>query len=310
LTVQDAPLERVYRIDDVTSVAYTLPGGTLYRGEVEVKSGQFTFGFVVPKDIAYGRQGARILAHAASSSQMAAGVADSLWIAGSSGVLQDTVGPLIALESAQGETINDGFLLAQDAELVMRIFDTSGVNLTGAPGHRIEVLLEGDDTPLADLTDIFVYNPGQFSRGEAWFTLPDLPKGRQRLAMRAWDNANNSSLLRVELEITDPGADGRFQISEFLNYPNPFTELTTFYFQATRTIENARIRVFTLAGRLIWEYIGAVDGMTTWDGADSDGDPVGNGVYLAQIEALGQVAPDGRAVDKKAYKEIKLVLAR
>lgn len=310
LTAQDAPQHRVYRVNESTSVDYDLPGGTLYRGQVEVTNGHFDFGFVVPKDIAYGSQGARILAHAASGDQMAAGVAGSLWIAGSSGVLQDTLGPLIALESAQGEMIDDGYLLAQGAELVLRIFDTSGVNLTGAPGHRIEVYSGADDTPIADLTDLFVYEPGLFSRGEARFTLPTLAKGRQPVAVRAWDNANNSSLLSVELEITDPGNDDQFRISEFLNYPNPFGKLTTFYFQATRSVENARIRVFTLAGRLIWEYPGAVDGVTTWDGVDLDGDPVGNGVYLAQIEASGQVASGAAAVDKKAYKEIKLVLAR
>jgi len=275
-----------------------------------VTGGQFSFGFVVPKDIAYGSQGARILAHAASDNQMAAGVADSLWIAGSSGQLQDTLGPDIALESANGEMITDGFLLAQGTEMVLRIADTSGVNLTGAPGHRIEVYADAGDTPLADLTDLFVYAPGLFSRGEVRFTLPTLETGRQQLAIRAWDNANNSSLLKVEVDVTDAGATADFRISEFLNYPNPFDKLTTFYFQATREVEDAHIRVFTLAGRMIWEYIGAVDGMTTWDGVDADGDPVGNGVYLAQIEASGQVAAGGGAVDKKAYKEIKLVLSR
>jgi len=194
--------------------------------------------------------------------------------------------------------------------MILKIADTSGINLTGAPGHRIEVYAGTGDTPLADLTDMFVYEPGLFSRGEVHFALPLLEKGRQQLAVRAWDNANNSSLLNVEVDITDPGTEADFRISEFLNYPNPFENLTTFYFQATREVEKADIRVFTLAGRMIWEYIGAVDGMTTWDGIDSDGDPVGNGVYLAQIEASGQVASGGGAVDKKAYKEIKLVLSR
>ena len=66
----------------------------------------------------------------------------------------------------------------------------------------------------------------------------------------------------------------------------------------------------TVAGRLIWEAP-ASDGLTTWDGRDSEGDQVANGVYLAQIEAVGEVLADGgQFVDKKAYREMKVVVSR
>jgi hypothetical protein len=241
---------------------------------------------------------------------MAGGAADSLRIIGSSGTIADTSGPAIELETADGEVITDGFALAPGTEIIVRLTDSSGINLTGATGHRIEVVLTDTDQPLADLTEIFAYDAGQYHSGEAQFPLPELDNGLQRLSLRAWDNANNSSLLTVELDVTEAAAADVFRISEFLNHPNPFTDETTFYFRATREIRDARIRVFTLAGRLIWEYIGAADGVTTWTGADLAGDPVGNGVYLAQIEASGQVGAQSQTVDKKAYKEIKVVLAR
>jgi hypothetical protein len=54
----------------------------------------------------------------------------------------------------------------------------------------------------------------------------------------------------------------------------------------------------------------ARDGEAIWDGTDQEGDPVGNGVYLAQIELTGRVVEGGKMVDKKAYKETKVVVSR
>ena len=204
----------------------------------------------------------------------------------------------------------DGFRIADGTELVVSISDPSGINLTGAPGHRLEVGIDDGSQVLADLTDLFAYDPGSFDRGQARFTFSSDDLGAHRLAVKAWDNANNSTLIETEIEVTDEEGAGRFTIDEFLNYPNPFTDRTTFYFRATRAYREARIRVFTLAGRLIWEKSDAHDGMVDWHGKDMEGDEVGNGVYLAQIEVSGRVDQGGQLVDKTAYRETKVVLSR
>lgn len=306
IIVRDAPRPREYQINATRTLDYTLPGGTLYRGNVSVQSGAFEFGFVVPKDVAYGQDGARILAHASSADAMAAGASAPLHIAGAVGELSDTAGPAIELETAANESINDGFQIAAGTDIVVHMDDESGINLTGSPGHRLEVFLDGAIDPVADLTDAFAYASGVFTRGQAVFAFPDVSLGRHQLTVKAWDNANNSGALTVELDVTAPDAPIEFQVSEFLNYPNPFDDETTFYFLTTRSYRQAAIRIFTLAGRLIWERKNVVDGLTRWDGRDQDGDPVGNGVYLAQIE----VTPDAPVVDKKAYREMKIVVSR
>ena len=154
------------------------------------------------------------------------------------------------------------------------------------------------------------YDPGAADRGQAGLSLAGLSQGPIRLEIRAWDNANNSSFLSVDLEITGGESADSFELTEFLVYPNPLADRTTFYFRATRAIDDATVRVFTVAGRLIWESFGAHDGELIWDGRDDAGDEVANGVYLAQIEAVGRVATDGEMVDKKAYRETKLVVCR
>jgi hypothetical protein len=141
--------------------------------------------------------------------------------------------------------------------------------------------------------------------------LTGLEPGLRRLTVTGWDNANNSTQQTVAITLTDPESADEFRVIEFLNYPNPFSERTTFYFRATREVRSARIRVFTAAGRLIWETGSARDGQAAWEGRDAAGDPVGNGIYIAQLEVSGQlVSAQGQPVDKRAYREAKLVISR
>ena len=166
------------------------------------------------------------------------------------------------------------------------------------------------EQPFAELTNLFLYKAGEHDRGSAEFKLEPIELGEHRLLIKAWDNANNSSVFAADIQVVPEGGEADFRLTEFLNFPNPFTEATTFYFRATRQVREARIRLFTVAGRLVWESP-AQDGITTWDGRDADGDRVSNGVYLAQIEASGQtLAEDGSPVDKKAYREMKVVVSR
>jgi hypothetical protein len=305
ITVRDAPRHRVYQISDKLSVDYDLAGGNIYRGEVSVTDGRFSFGFMVPKDIAYGERGALILGHAASATRVAGGVTDSLWIAGSSGAVTDTAGPAIQVETDGGQAVVDGAALPSGAELLVAIADTSGINLTAAPGHGIEAFLDDGDQPFADLTGLFTYSPGEFRRGKAPLSLASVPVGSHTLRIKAWDNANNSAQRSLDVEIAE---HPQFRVSEFLNYPNPFAGQTTFYFRPS--VEAATIRIFTVTGRMIRSIDPARDGEASWDGTDQNGDPVGNGVYLAQIELNGRVVQGSKVVDKKAYKETKVVISR
>ena len=72
------------------------------------------------------------------------------------------------------------------------------------------------------------------------------------------------------------------------NYPNPFSKETWFTFQFTQPPDNIKIRIFTVAGRLIKEInsgfkiIGSHVSIP-WDGRDSDGDLLANGTYFYKV---------------------------
>lgn len=73
------------------------------------------------------------------------------------------------------------------------------------------------------------------------------------------------------------------------NYPNPFANETYFTFKLTQIPDELKIKIFTIAGRLVREL--KLDGEELnfdfnriyWDGRDEDGDLLANGVYLYKI---------------------------
>ena len=73
------------------------------------------------------------------------------------------------------------------------------------------------------------------------------------------------------------------------NYPNPTRGETQFTFKLTQIPEEVRIKIFTIAGRLVKEIkLTSADlnydfNKIYWDGRDEDGDVLANGVYLYKV---------------------------
>lgn len=77
------------------------------------------------------------------------------------------------------------------------------------------------------------------------------------------------------------------KILSVFNYPNPFNHLTDFTFVLTQVPDEVKIKIFTVAGRLVKEFkISNAEinfNKISWDGKDEDGDLLANGVYLYKV---------------------------
>ena len=80
-------------------------------------------------------------------------------------------------------------------------------------------------------------------------------------------------------------------MEHILNYPNPFTTSTGFYFEHNQSNDelNIIIQILTISGRLI-KTIETTESSSSkrigpihWNGRDDFGDPIGRGVYLYKI---------------------------
>ncbi|MFH1853296.1 MAG: phosphodiester glycosidase family protein [Candidatus Neomarinimicrobiota bacterium] len=76
----------------------------------------------------------------------------------------------------------------------------------------------------------------------------------------------------------------------YQNWPNPFNATTTIAFNLTSR-GPVRLTIFDQLGRMVMQYQESItnsgSGRYTWDGRNSQGQPVGSGVYLYRLEAGG-----------------------
>jgi len=83
--------------------------------------------------------------------------------------------------------------------------------------------------------------------------------------------------------------DSELKLLDVYNYPNPFSKDTYFTFKLTQIPDEMKIRIFTVAGRLIKEFVLTPADLRCdfnrilWNGRDQDGDKIANGVYLYKI---------------------------
>jgi flagellar hook assembly protein FlgD len=85
--------------------------------------------------------------------------------------------------------------------------------------------------------------------------------------------------------------DETLELSHVLNYPNPFTTRTQFWFEHNKPGQDlqGRVQIFTLTGRAIKIIQKTINTAGTrsndleWDGKDEYGDKVGRGVYLYKL---------------------------
>jgi flagellar hook assembly protein FlgD len=110
--------------------------------------------------------------------------------------------------------------------------------------------------------------------------------GDHKIKIKAWDVFNNFSSYEAYFTVISP--ESGLALRDIYNYPNPFSSNTTFTFQHNiGTSFNVKIKVYTIAGRLIKEIeerdmVGKF-ARVDWDGRDNDGNQIANGTYLYKL---------------------------
>jgi hypothetical protein len=297
LVFDDARRTR-YTTGNGLSVNYLLPGNLLFRGIGTLNNNRFDMSFIVPKDVTYGGQSARISVYGFDENMEAIGVDEPIPVSLRSGVLFDGTGPAITVNFDGRESFATGDPVPQQATMTATIVDSiSGINVTAEIGHKITFTIDGETQNQLDLTRNFVYFPNDFRGGQLVTQLPELPLGRHFAELKAWDNSNNSATAFIEFVVTERDV---ISLTEVWNYPNPFSDNTSFTFTLNTEAE-VKISIYTIAGRLIKtiENVMARPGFNQipWDGLDEDGDILANGVYLYKIVAKSTIDDVSKSAD-------------
>lgn len=282
---------------------------TLHRGKASVENGKFNFSFVVPKDIAYQFGTGRISLLAEGDANDAHGYTENFYIGGTDpNADNDGRGPKIDIFMNDKDFVPGGST-DEDPLLLAELRDQSGINISSSGvGHDIKALLDGDQSDAVVLNQHYRSDLDTYKEGEVKYRYEDLEEGEHELTLKAWDVHNNPSERTVDFVVSE---SGELALDHILNYPNPFTTHTEFFFEHNQACNflDVRIRIFTVSGKVVKTLDKRVrsKGFRTegiaWDGTDKFGDPLAKGVYIYELNVR---TPDG----KKANEFEKLVLLK
>lgn len=149
-----------------------------------------------------------------------------------------------------------------------------------------------------------------------------LTDGIYQLEVQASDEAGNLSggfSYKISFEIIN-----RSTITDFINYPNPFSSSTKFVFTLTGSEipTNTKIQIMTVTGKVVREimqnelgplHIGRNITEYAWDGRDEYGDQLANGIYLYRVitklngESIEHRQTDADKFFKKGYGKMYLL---
>ncbi len=150
------------------------------------------------------------------------------------------------------------------------------------------------------MNDFYEADLNSYQQGIIHFQLSALSAGLHSLKIKAWDVLNNSSEYILEFTVAK---DEELVINHVLNYPNPFTTKTQFWFEHNRPGEDLQVKVqiFTVTGKVVKTIKQTINNAgnrsceVEWDGRDEYGDKLGRGVYLYRLTVI---TPDGKKKER------------
>lgn len=288
---------------------FKLRANVIYRGRASVSGGRFRFTFVVPKDINYQVGPGRVSCYAENGSTNASGFTNEKLIGSTAtDVVPDEQGPMVEL-FMNDENFVRGGITNEDPLLFAKLFDENGINTVGSSiGHDLLAVLDENTDRAIVLNDLYEADLDTYRSGQVRYRLADLEEGNHTLRLKAWDVFNNSSEATTEFLVT---SSEELVLDRVLNYPNPFTTHTEFFFEHNRPCNtlDVQVQVFTVSGRLVKSLNRqlACEGYRSeglaWNGLDDQGDKLGRGVYIYRLNVT---TPEG----ERAEKFEKLVILR
>jgi len=200
-------------------------------------------------------------------------------------IYADTVKPNIRV-TFDGAPIVDGDFVSMSADVAIEFRDLAA--LSSADTSQITILLDQKPIPYGTSQGqarLQTIETGEDPKLQAIISFkPKLTVGEHELQILARDKSDNLSYSEFNFSVSD-----QFNVQDLLNYPNPFRQRTTFTYILTQPADRVHIKIYTVGGRLVTTFddLPGLPGFNQygWNGRDSSGDRIANGVYLYKFIA-------------------------
>lgn len=291
------------------AMSFKTLGETIFRGNASVTNGQFEFSFVVPRDIRIPVDNGRISFYSKKTGALEnqSGYNSTIKIGGiNENAPVDNINPKVKLYM-NDETFVSGGITNSSPFLLAFLEDENGINTASGIGHDIVAILDGDVSNPYILNDYYQTKLDDYTNGNVRFPLRNLAAGLHTISFTAWDVYNNPVTSEIQFIVV---GDESLTLTHVLNYPNPFSTYTQFWFSHNRPYEplDVQVQVMTITGKVVWtkNQVITTEGFLsreiTWDGKDDFGDRIGKGVYIYKLTVRSNLT------NKRAEKYEKLVI--
>jgi hypothetical protein len=287
--VFDKPIASSTLGSDGPPQQFSTQKSVVYKGKISVTNGDFSYTFVVPKDIVYKFGKGKLSYYSTNGTTDAGGYYRSFIIGGNSNnQITDNVGPDLKIYMNDNHFVSGG-ITSPNPILLAYLSDSAGLNTVGnGIGHDIVAVIDDNTEKTYVLNDYYESDLNTYQKGSVKFPFKNLDAGDHKLLLKAWDVYNNSAEGQIDFVVAE---SAQLALSHVLNYPNPFTTSTQFWFEHNQPCcgLDVQIQIFTISGRLIKTIMTHVEtngfraDPIPWDGTDDYGDHIGKGVYIYKL---------------------------
>lgn len=271
---------------------FKIEGPILYRGTATVTNGRFTSSFMVPRDIKFDTNFARISVIAfADDNRSALGDHQNIKLAAADPdlVLDDTSGPELTVYIGS-RRFKSGDIVPTNSTIIVDVKDLLGLNTsTASIGHSFVAWVDDETERTVDLAGNYASQQDDFTSGSTTQHMT-LPEGRHVLNVRAFDALNNPTFAQVEFFAK--GSD-QMKVYNATNSPNPVRDHTTFSFMHPAdagTLVDVDVEIYSITGQMVRRLretdVSANVIEIPWNTLDESGNPVAQAAYTYRISVL------------------------
>lgn len=266
-------------------------GETIFRGNATVNNGLFELNFVVPQDIKIPLGNGKVSFYAKTDTPNLSdntGFSTAITVGGVNvNAPTDVTAPSVELYMNDTNFVSGGNTNESPIFLAF-LQDEHGINTASGIGHDIVAILDGDETNPYILNDYYETELDNFTEGKVKFPFKDLEIGLHTITFKAWDVYNNLVTSEIQFVVT---SGETISLSRVLNYPNPMSTYTEFWFNHNRPFEalDVQVQILTVSGKIVKTInqqvmtTGFLSREVSWDGRDDFGDRIGKGVYIYKL---------------------------
>jgi len=270
---------------------WSIDGPILYRGSSTITGGRFRTTFIVPKDIKFDTNNAKISMYAASDNfQTALGVTHNIKVFGvDTSHTSPSEGPKI-IPYIGSRAFKSGDVVPVNSLIIVDVSAPNGLNSsTSSIGHSFIGWTDDSTAGAIDFASTYVSQKDNYQVGTSQQQAV-LPAGTHTLHVRAFDALDNPAFAEVQFTAR---ADQPYSLYNTEIIPNPVTnDRATFTFLQPASPESpvdVTITIFTVIGQQVrtLSALGISQNSVSipFDGKDDSGALLTNGTYMYRVMA-------------------------